>query len=147
MGGVRPYLSVEGPETYEVDSAVKGGMIIQAKSNGKVEKAGAGSLLVLGVAETDAKPYANPVSTDADGFETINLSPLPDHVAVGLGRYPVTYAANCGFGVLLKAAANGTVTPWVSGTDDASLIIGKCDEPGGVVVATKAVGHAIIRGN
>lgn len=147
MGGVRPYLSVDGPETYEVVEAVKGGMIIEARAGGKVGKGAAGSIVVLGVAETDAKPFANPVSTDADGFETINLSPLPDHVSVGLGRYPVTYAANTSFGALLKAAANGTVTPWVAGTDGAHLIIGKCDEPGGVVVATKAVGLAIIRGN
>lgn len=144
MGGIRPYLSVDGPETYEVASAVKGGMVIQARTDGKVEKAGAGSVKVLGVAEIDAKPYANPVSTDGDGFETINLSPLPDHTTVGFGRYPVTYAADAAFGVALKAAANGTVTPWISGTDAANLIIGKCDEPGGVVVLTKAVGRAII---
>lgn len=144
MGGVRPYLSVDGPETYEVFSAVKGGMVIQARTDGKVEKCSAGSAKVLGVAEIDAKPFANPVSTDADGFETINLSPLPQHTVVGFGRYPVTYAADCAFGARLKAAANGTVTPWITGVDAADLIIGKCDEPGGVVVATKSVGRAII---
>lgn len=144
MGGVRPYLSVDGPETYEVFSAVKGGMVIQARTDGLVEKCSAGSVKVLGVAEIDAKPFTNPVSTDADGFETINLSPLPQHTTVGFGRYPVTYAADCAFGAALKAAANGTVTPWITGTDAANLIIGKCDEPGGVVVAIKAVGRAII---
>lgn len=144
MSGVRPYLSVNGPETYEVNSAVKGGMLVQARTDGKVEPAAAGSVLVLGVAEIDAKPYTNPVTTDGDGFESINISPLPTHVTVGFGRYPVTYAADAAFGAALKAAANGTVTPWVSGTDAANLIVGWCDEPAGVVVATKAVGRACI---
>lgn len=145
MSGVTRYLSTDGPETFEVASAVKGGMVCQKMADGKVEKAAAGSTTVCGVAEIDAKPAASAVSTDADGFETINLSQLPDHTVCGFGRYPVTYAANCADGKALKAAANGTVTPWVSGTDAADLIIGWCDEPGGVVIATKAVGRAVIR--
>lgn len=145
MSGVRPRLSHAGPATYEVSAAVKGGQVCAYDaSTGKVKPAAAGSTIVVGVAEVDAKPYTSPVTTDADGFETINISPLPTITAVGFGRYPVTYAADCAPGKALKAAANGTVTPWVSGTDAADLIIGYCDEPTGVVVATKAVGIANI---
>lgn len=56
----------------------------------------------------------------------------------------VTYAANAAFGVLLKTAAAGAVTPWVNGTDtDASLIVGRCTQPGGVLA--NASGRAFIR--
>ena len=98
---------------------------------------------MLGVAEIDAKPFASPVSTDADGFETINVSPLPEHTSVGFARYTVTYTANCGFGQALKAGANGTVTP-VAADVDPRLIVGYCDEPLGVVVATNPKGLANI---
>jgi hypothetical protein len=144
MTGVNRYLSYDGPETYPVSEAVKGGMLVAGHTDGKARKATAGDTKVLGVAEIDAKPYVNPVSTDSDGFETINVSQLPTEVVAGFGRYPVTYAADCAFGKALKAAANGTVTPWLTGTDAADLIVGYCDQPGGVVVATKATGLANI---
>lgn len=144
MSGIRPRLSHVGPNTYTVSEAVKGGMVLAGHTDGKARKGTAGDTKMLGVAESDAKPWVNPVTTDADGFEVINVNPLPTEVAVGFGRYVVTYAADCAFGKALKCAANGTVTPWVSGTDAADLIIGYCDEPGGVVVATKATGLANI---
>lgn len=144
MTGRNRYLSYDGPETYPVSEAIKGGMIVAGHTDGLARKGTAGDTKVLGVAEIDAKPATNPVSTDADGFETINISQLPTEVVCGFGRYVVTYAADCAFGKALKAAAAGTVTPWVSGTDAADLIIGYCDEQGGVVVATKATGLANI---
>lgn len=143
MSGVRPRLSHVGPNTYPAGEAIKGGMIVQANPDGKVRKGTAGSMLVLGVAEIDAKPWVDPVTTDADGFEVVNTSPLPDHVTVGLGRYVVTYTADCAWGQALQAGANGAVTP-VAADGDPRLIIGYCDEPGGVVVATKATGLANI---
>ena len=143
MSGVRPRLSHVGPNTYPVGEAIKGGMVVQANADGLLRKGTADSLIVLGVAEADAKPWVDPVSTDADGFEVINTSPLPDHVAVGMGRYTVTYTANCAWGQALKAGANGAVTP-VAADGDPRLIIGYCDEPAGVVVATKATGLANI---
>lgn len=143
MSGVRPRLSHDGPNTYSVGEAVKGGMVVQANPDGKIRKGTAGSLLVLGVAESDAKPWVNPVSTDADGFEVVNTAPLPTEVAVGMGRYVVTYTANAAWGQALQAGANGAVTP-VTADGDPRLIIGYCDEPSGVVVATKATGLANI---
>lgn len=144
MSGVRPVLTTEGPNTYEVSAPVKGGQLVAPTVGGKVGPATAGSTLVLGVSHIDARPYVNPVSVDADGFDTINIAPLPPHASVGFGRFEVTYAADAAFGQALKAGANGTVTPWVSGTDAADLIVGYCDEPKGVVVATKAKGLANI---
>lgn len=143
MSGVRPRLSNAGPETYEVVEAVKGGQVVEARAGGKVGVAAAGSTTVLGVAEVDAKPFTNPVSIDADGFETINISPLPQHTSVGMARYPVTYSADAAFGDALVATANGTVGP-AAAAPDARTIIGFCDEPNGVVVATNPVGLAYI---
>lgn len=144
MSGIRPRLSHVGPNTYTVSEAVKGGMILEGFTDGKARKGTAGSTKVLGVAEVDAKPFVNPVTTDSDGFEVINVNALPTETSVGFGRYVVTYAADCAFGKALKAGAAGTVTPWISGTDAADLKIGYCDEPAGVVVATKATGLANI---
>lgn len=144
MSGVLKRLSHDGPNTYPVSEAVKGGMVVAGHTDAKARKATAGDRKVLGVALIDAKPWVDPVSTDADGFDLVNANPLPTEVTAEFGRFPVTYAADCAFGLALKAAANGQVTPWVTGTDAADLIIGYCDEPGGVVVATKAVGLANI---
>lgn len=143
MSGVRPRLSYVGPNTYPVSAAVKGGMLLEGFTDGKARPASAGSLKVLGVAEIDAKPYTNPVGVDVDGFDTLSVDNLPTEVTVGFGRYVVTYAANAAFGDALIAAANGTVTP-AGAAPDARTIVGYCDEPGGVVIATKATGLANI---
>lgn len=148
MSGIRPRLSNAGPNTYPVSAAVKGGMLVapaadQVVNKGKVAPAAADSMTVLGVSETDAKPWVNPVSVDSDGFDVVNASPLPTEATVGLGRYVVTYTANCAFGQRLKAGANGAVTP-IAADGDPRLVVGYCDEPGGVVVATKATGLANI---
>lgn len=143
MSGQRPRLSNAGPNTYPAGEAIKGGMLVIANPDGKARKSVADSLLVLGVAETDGKPWVSPVSVDADGFDVINTAPIPDTVTVGFGRYVVTYTANCAWGQALKAGANGAVTP-VTADGDPRLIVGYCDEPGGVVVATKATGLANI---
>lgn len=143
MSGVRPRLSHVGPNTYPVSEAVKGGMLVEGFTDGKARQTRAGSTTCLGVAEIDAKPWVDPVSVDADGFDTINTSPLPTEVTTGFGRYVVTYTADCAFGAALIAGANGQVTP-AGATPDARSIVGYCDEPGGVVVATSPRGLANI---
>ena len=143
MSGIRPRLSNAGPNTYPAGEAIKGGQIVQAHVDGKARKGQAGSVTVLGVAEIDAKPWANPVSVDADGFDVVNTSPLPTEVVVGMGRYNVTYTADCAWGAALVAGANGAVSP-AGAAPDARTVIGYCDEPGGVVVATKPTGLANI---
>jgi len=142
MSGVRPRLSHVGPNTYTATAAIKGGQVGEA-FNGGIRPCSAGSLLVLGVAETDAKPWVDPVSVDADGFDVVNANPLPTETVAGFGRYVVTYTANAAFGQALQAGAAGAVTP-VAADVDPRLVIGYCDEPGGVVVATKATGLANI---
>lgn len=151
MSGVRPRFSHAGPVSYEVVEAVKGGRLIEARAAGKVGLAAVGSLKVLGVAEVDAKPVTNPVTTDADGFETINISPLPDHTAVGMGHYVVEYTANASFGDALVAAAGGKVapiaavtTPTPADVTSTRAIVGYCSEPAGVVIATTPFGLANI---
>lgn len=144
MSGIRPRLSNVGPNTYTVSAAVKGGQLVEAFTDGMARPASAGSTKVLGVAEIDAKPWVDPNSVDADGFDVTLVNPLPTETVAGFGRYVVTYAADTAFGAALKAAAAGAVTPWVSGTDAANLIVGYCDEPTGVVVATSALGLANI---
>lgn len=144
MSGVRPRLSHVGPATYKTGTAVKGGQLVAPHATaGTVGPAGAGSLVVLGVAENDGKPYVDPVSTDADGFETVNVSGLPEHVSVGMGRYLVEYTADASFGQALQAGAAGTVTP-ITLDGDPRLVVGYCDEPLGVVVATNPKGYANI---
>ena len=144
MSGQTARLAHAEPNTYEVSEAVKGGLLVEGFTDGKARLTRADSTTVLGVAQIDAKPWVDPVSTDADGFDVVNASPLPTETTASFGRFVVTYAANCAFGKALKAAANGLVPPWVSGTDAADLICGYCDEPGGVVIATNAKGLANI---
>jgi hypothetical protein len=113
-----------------------------------VSVAGAGCLTVLGVAGNDASPIPNQAGdtdTTAGGQPLVDISVLPDYVSVYRGAdMHVTYAANCPFGTQLMAAANGAVTPYVAGT--ANEVVGRCTQPGGVVIATLAVGRALIYG-
>lgn len=146
MAGVIPKFE-NGPVTYEVNAVVRGGRLVEPDgTTGKVKEATANTVKCLGVATKDAKPRGSASSTDEFGNEVTTLVNVTEHVAVGGSNrtYPVTYAANAAFGDLLKAAANGTVTPWVDGTDSPARIVGRCAEKAGVVVATKAVGLAKI---
>lgn len=146
MPGI-PVVTKLGQKTYSPLSGqtITGGQVVEATTTaGRVQKAGAGSLKVLGVALSDAVAPENlttTATTGSDGRPVLNAALAPTVVAVvsGGAEVPVTYAADAAFGVLLIAAANGTVTP-AGATPDARTIIGRCTEPGGVVVATNAVG-------
>lgn len=144
MGGIIPKFE-SGPVTYEVVESVPGGRLVEGRAAKKVGLAAAGSLKVLGVATTDAKPVGSQNSTDEFGNQVIGTSPVDQYTAVGgNGRiYPVEYAADAAFGDMLIAAAAGKVTP-AGAAPDARTIIGQCREPGGVVVATRSVGLAKI---
>lgn len=131
MGSVI-YALQHGPDTFEVNAAVTGGQLVMPDSTtGKIKPATADAATVLGVAAADA----NPVGTDT---ATNFANPRP-HVAVYYGPVDVkvTYTDAAAFGVKLKAAASGQVTPWVSGTDAAGLIVGICTEPAGVAAGAK----------
>jgi hypothetical protein len=150
MSGVLPHTK-HGPESYQVSVLVKGGQLVvpDASPATTVSVAGANAINVIGVAGVDAQPIPNQAGdTTSYGQPLVDISVLPDYTPVWHGvDIWVTYAANANFGQLLKAAANGQVTPWVDGTDtDPATIVGRCTMPGGVVIATQAVCRARIFG-
>jgi hypothetical protein len=147
MSGALPHYRL-GPDSYQVSATVLGGQLVQADAGlTTVSVAGAGSTTVLGIAGTDAQPVPNQAgATDAlaGNAPLLDISVVGDYTAVYCGPADIraTYAANAAFGQLLKAAAAGTVTPWVSGTDtNAALIVGRCTQPGGVTISALATGR------
>lgn len=136
MAGSLPHYRL-GPDSYQVSATVYGGSLVIAdgSSASTVSTAGANAINVLGVAGNDASPLVSQTgNTTSYNAPLLDISVLTDYVAVHHGcDIHVTYAAAATFGQLLKAAASGQVTPWVSGTDtNAATIIGRCTQPGGV---------------
>lgn len=113
-----------GDRSYPAHSAITAGQVVEAiVSSGAdvAQPSSADSTTVVGVAMTSA------TNDDTSTGSALNVFPLPISVTVlAHGECYVTYAADCNVGQALKAAADGQVTPWVSGTDDADLIIGYC---------------------
>lgn len=138
MSGNLPHYQFRGPANYQVSALVTGGSLVVADGSSAttVSTAGAGAINVLGVAGNDASPIVSQAgNTTGYGSPLVDVSVLSDYTAVYCGGVDihVTYAAAATFGVLLKAAANGQVTPWVSGTDTLpATIVGRCTQPGGV---------------
>jgi hypothetical protein len=151
MPGSIPHYKL-GPASYQVSALVQGGQLVAADGAGvsTVSPAGAASLLVLGVAGNPAAPIPNQAGatdTAAGGAPLLDVSVLPDYTAVYNGGYDmhVVYAANAAFGEYLVAAAAGQVTTYTLGGGANPLtIIGRCTQPGGVVIATLATGRARI---
>jgi hypothetical protein len=136
VSGFLPHYRL-GPDSYQVSATVYGGTLVVAdgSSASTVSTAGANAINVLGVAGNDASPIVSQAgNTTSYGDPLVDISALSDYTAVWHGSDgPVTYAAAATFGQLLKAAASGQVTPWVSGTDtNAATIVGRCTQPGGV---------------
>lgn len=136
MSGVTPKFALDAPVTYKVKAGVTitGGQLVEATTGSVVQVGTAGSTKILGVATKDG------IGTDASSgtyspapVESILDASFPTpYVAVAHGTFNVTYAAGAvAFGAKLKAAANGAVAAWVSGTDAADLIVGQCAEPAG----------------
>lgn len=138
-----PIRTKGGPQSYDVAETITGGQFVEGRANSQVGVAAAGSLKALGVSLNDAVTAAS-INTGVVGG-VLDAAPKPTRAVVAKtgDEVPVTYAANANFGDRLKCAANGAVTPFVTGTDtDPRLIVAICTEPGGVVVATKATGLA-----
>jgi len=144
MSGVTPRYSVDAPITYVVksDQAVTGGQLVEVVTGGVIQPASAGSATVVGVATKNARGTYNPYGTTGEGDFLMDASGVGNQVAVERGYFKLTFAANTTVGAKLKAAANGQVTPWVSGTDGAEKIVGECAEAAGVT--SGAVGLARI---
>ena len=146
MPGI-PMVTKQGQRTYSPlqGQTIVGGQVVEATTTkGRIQKAAAGSFKTLGVAIADAvapEDLALGATTDGSGRPVLSVVvPVTVVTVVSNGtEVPVTYAANANFGDLLIAAANGTVTP-AGATPDARTIVGRCTEPGGVVVATTPVG-------
>lgn len=132
----------KGPVTRQVNTAVVGGDVVQVRTDGKIEKAAAGSFTVIGVALADAAPAASGEGTTSYGAPVLDISLPGDRVAVARGCWvKVSYAAAASDGAKLIAAANGTVTP-AGAAPDARSVIGECAQVGGMAGA--GVGLAYI---
>lgn len=149
MSGVTRIRQHAAAVTYPVkaNTTIRGGQLVEATTGG-VQPASAGSKTVLGVAQKDgfgAGAITATTTSDA-GQPFIDVSgPNPSNVTAEKGFFKVTYASNAAFGDPLKAAANGQVTKWVSGTDtDVNTIVGYCKVVGGVT--SGAVAEADIHG-
>lgn len=131
-----PKFQIYDAPTYTVAENIAAGQLVEARSAGVVGVGAAASVTVLGVAEHGALLADAAPGSEVDGNTIVDMAqvgPYNPYVTVGVGVYPVQYAAACTFGTLLKAAAAGAVTPFVSGTDtNPSLIVGRCVQPGGV---------------
>lgn len=129
---------VDAPVTYQVKTGtqINPGQLVEATAGGVVQPASAGSATNLGVAlhiALGTDPAVPGVTSyNASVLDESAATPYPGTLSVSPGIFNVTYAAAATFGAKLKAAANGQVTPWVSGTDAAGLIVGICVEPAGV---------------
>jgi hypothetical protein len=140
MTGVTP-THKSGPDSYQVSATVYGGSLVIADDSSAttVSTAGAGAISVLGVAGNDASPVVSQAGNlNSYNAPIVDASFLDDYTAVHHGcDISVTYAAAATFGQLLKAAATGQVTPWVSGTDtNPATIVGRCTQPGGVAAGS-----------
>lgn len=121
MTGVIPNYR-QGPTSWQVcgyngvgtPTTITGGQLVHPNAGqpSMVEPCTAGALNFLGVAANDA---AAP-RTSQDAQNPAVISQQPDIVAVHYGvDIDVTYAQNAGAGDLLIAAANGQVTPYLTG--------------------------------
>lgn len=141
MAGVNK-VRVGNDDIYEATVVIAGGQLVVPNAGATnagvqgIKVAGAGATDVLGVAAREAEPVANQnlASTDGDGYPVAYPNPVNELTAVYKGCVvPVTYTAVAvAFGKKLKAAANGAVAAWVSGTDASDLIVGECRVVGGM---------------
>jgi hypothetical protein len=137
-----------GDLTYEaVDANIVGGMVcvpsttVTESGDQGVTPAGANAINVLGVASKDAVTAANRAAL------TSSTGPAPLSAFLTDASVPgatvtlyndffgnVVYASGTAvaYGDAIKAAANGTVTKHVSGTDAPERKIGWCAQKGGV---------------
>lgn len=140
-------------QVYEATEVIDGGLLVIPAAGAThpgvqgIAKAGATALNVLGVTSRRAEPVANQnlTSTDGDGYPVVYPNPVSELVTVYKNAVvKVTYTAVAvAYGVKLKAAANGQVAAWVSGTDSPAAIIGECRVVGGMG-AGGGVGYALI---
>jgi hypothetical protein len=128
-GGPRSYVVVAG-QTVTAGTFVEG-----ATTGGRIRTAVAGSTRVLGVALQDAIAPEQLVTTATNngGRPVLNMTTLPQNVAVAYGgvEVNVVFSAAVGFGEAVVVTAGGQAGP-APATPDARTIVGRCTSPNGV---------------
>jgi hypothetical protein len=133
-----------GPLTFEVSTAVKGGQLVHPTTGGKIGPAD-GSKQVLGVALYDAIPAGTSnVGTTSYGATVVDISqPQPDVAVAFKGVFKLKNghgSTAIAFGDLVVCRANGEVeklaavtTPTPGDVTETREIVGQCVEPLGIV--------------
>jgi hypothetical protein len=132
-----------GPDTYEVNVAVKGGQLVEPDTGGKIKVAVAGSLKVLGVALYGALPASTSQSSTSSYDETVIDHSVPQpHVAVAFtGTFKLTCDDAVVFGDYVQVGALGAVkkAPVSPAVGDSRLLVGKVVEPNGISAGAKGL--------
>jgi len=135
MSSIQPRHGYPGnTKSYTSTAVLTGGqLVMRASGTDLVTPAAALSAICVGVALDDdpATPAFVGGPFVGEGHEV---------TVIWNAEVPVTYAAAATEGQKLVCAANGQVTPYIPGTNDASLIVGTCE----VATASGAVGFAWI---
>jgi hypothetical protein len=118
-----------GPETFEANVSITGGMLVEPDgTTQKVKPAAADSLVWLGVALYDALPAGTSDESTIHGFPALNAATPRSEVAVAWhGVVKLKFAAAASFGQVCYPAANGEVDVTVAGR-----AVGQCLEKAGV---------------
>lgn len=119
-----------GPETFEVNVAITGGMLVEPDAaTGKVKPATVDSATWLGVALYDAQPAGTTGAASVWGFPNVDTSIPREHVAVAWhGTVKLKAAAALNFGDVVYCAANGEVQKATA----TGRAVGQVVQPGGV---------------
>jgi hypothetical protein len=120
MADYTPVFSSPPTVTRTASAAITGRQLLAVTGSGTVGPATAGSTSLVGVAAFDCASGARITVWALAGAEHELLT----SAAVTAGN-------------TMKAGANGTVVPWVSGTDAADLIVGRA--------STTAASGALVR--
>lgn len=149
--GMSPVFKHGSPQTFQVISSgtVRAGRLVEyvtESSTTKIQEAAAGSVKVAGVAIDDAVGTSDPNTSITYGTNitrsALDASTLTDTIGVSkCGVWNLTAGGAVAAFDLLKTAAGGTVVPWVTGTDNPSLIVGIAQ----AAIANGATGPVEIR--
>ncbi len=114
MSGIPIHLKT-GPKTYTPAENILGGQVVEARPNGRIGVAAAGSVTTLGVALVDGEaPEAVALGTTVVNGRPLlvaGFTPVAVAVAYGGMEVPVTYSAAATLGQQLVVTANGQVAP------------------------------------
>lgn len=160
MGTVNPVFQGKNGlvVTVEALTSFKGGQLLIPQTGTTVsgqqgaQPAGAGALNCIGVAQSDALTAADiaTYTTGTSGFDSaypvIDAS-VPSGVSAVYcdAIVPILYAAGAvAYGDRIKCGAAGVAAKWITGTDNANLIVGRCAQPGGTAGGVVALSRILV---